>query len=79
MKFPLKIPVQYEHRLASDSSQNNFSIMPHAEKKQTYIDKLFGGPLITLVAASSATASGSSVASASASLGDRSRAQPVLS
>ena len=78
MEFLLKIPFQKEHRVASDSSQSNFSIMPHHGKKKTTI-KLFRGLLITLAAALSGTASGTSVASASASLRDRSHSQRVLS
>ena len=77
MKFPLEITFQKKHRVASDSSQSNFSIMPHHERRTKI--KLFRGLLIPLAAASSATASGSSVASASASLRDRSHSQPVLS
>ena len=34
MEFLLKIPFQKEHRVASDSSQSNFSIMPHHEKNE---------------------------------------------
>ena len=34
MEFLLKIPFQKEHRVASDSSQSNFSIMPHHERSE---------------------------------------------